>query len=335
MLGLYKTQKMSFEDKLNHYFSSFTIKLSGKPAQHLKHIYADYIELISLFSNQNYVSASDIEDRFRDESIISQRKSDSEQAEANDGTEGWIDSLYLELNNRNELYGDFYPYEFLGIKRIRLKESSQLTNENKLYLFLLIASSLNVFDQFEPEITTEFETVCYRALSEFLPKHAIVKPFGKNTSFSGSALEKIRILATQLKVEVDESYLSKISTRGNMERGLDLIGWIPFSDSIGNHLSLLCQCACGKEWYRKLTETRRYEKYYRFYNNKPNHVMFIPYALIDYQESNFHQADEISVDTLVFERKRIINYITDFTFFDSLKSKKVVDQCILSEEDIV
>jgi len=63
--------------------------------------------------------------------------------------------------------------------------------------------------------------------------------------------------------------------------------------------------------------------------------MFIPYSLINYHDSDFHQADELSVDTLLFERKRIINYVDDFTFFIPLNSKKLVDKCIEFEEDIV
>ena len=63
--------------------------------------------------------------------------------------------------------------------------------------------------------------------------------------------------------------------------------------------------------------------------------MFIPYSLINFQDSDFYQADELGKDTLLFERKRILNYIEDTTFFNSLLSKRLVDNCIVFEEDIV
>ena len=168
-----------------------------------------------------------------------------------------------------------------------------------------------------------------------MPTHAVVKSFGKNSEYLGTAIGKIRLLAKELKVGVNDNFLNKISTRGNQERGLDLIGWIPFDDNVANYFSILSQCACGKDWYKKLAETRRYENYYDFYCSKPLHAFFIPYSLINYQNSDFYQADEISIPTLLFERKRILNYITDTSFFGELSSKQLVDKCIEYEEDII
>ena len=216
----------------------------------------------------------------------------------------------------------------LGVKFVPVRFSYRKLEQFKRELLVIkIRSNF--------ELTSEFELVCFHVLSKYLPQHAVIKSFGKNTTYVGTAIDKIKSLATDLKVEVDEDFLNKISAKGNMDRGLDIIGWIPFADNVSNHLSLLCQCACGKEWYKKLIETRRYERYYKFYCNKPNHAMFIPYSLINYQGSDFFQADEISVDTVLFERKRIINYIDDLTFFTPLNSKKLVDKCIEFEEDIV
>jgi hypothetical protein len=326
---------MNFENKLQDYFASANIKLSDKPAEHLTHIYADYVEIVSLFSNQNYVSTSDILDRFRDELIITQKKKDDEQAVENDKNEQWIDSIFQVLNEREYLYIEDYPYEMLGNNKIKLKGMAQLTDKNKLYIFLLLASSLNVFGIFESELTSEFELVCFHTLAKYLPSHATVKSFGKNSEYTGTAIEKITNLAKDLKVNIDDNFLKKISAKGNQERGLDIVGWISFSDNVSNHFSLFCQCACGKEWYKKLTETRRYERYYKFHCNKPNHALFVPYSLINFQDSDFYQADELGTDTLLFERKRILNFIDDTTFFNSLLSKKLVDNCIEFEEDIV
>ncbi len=326
---------MSFDNKLKDYFASVNIKLSGKPAEHLTHIYADYVEIVSLFSNQNYVSTSDILDRFRDEGIITKKKKDDEQASENDKNEQWINTIFQIVNEREYLYTADYPFDILGNNKIKLKSQDQLTDKNRLYIFLLLASSLNVFGLFESELTSEFELVCYHALAKYLPSHATVKSFGKNSEYTGSATEKIIKLASDLKVKVNDDFLNKISAKGNQERGLDIIGWISFSDDVANHFSLFCQCACGKEWYKKITETRRYERYYKFYCNKPSHAMFIPYSLINFQDSDFYQADELGTDTLLFERKRILNYIEDFTFFNALDSKKLVDDCIDFEEDVV
>ena len=61
--------------------------------------------------------------------------------------------------------------------------------------------------------------------------------------------------------------------------------------------------------------------------------MFIPYALA--RDSNsFFQSDELD-NRLLFERKRILDNITDTTFFDNLDSKQLIDCCIEFEEDTV
>jgi len=326
---------MSFDEKLTTFFSKIEIKCSAKPSDHLTHLYADYVEIVSLFSNSNFISTSDILDRFKDEGIIRRKKNDSEQAQSNDDNERWVDEIFQIIQERKVLYADEYPFEITTDNKLRLKPVGSITDKNKVYLFLLISACLYQFSIFEPELTSEFELVCYHALLKFLPSAAIVKSFGKNSEYTGTAIEKIRALASELNLLVDEPFLNKISKKGVQERGLDLIGWLPFQDKVGNLLVILSQCACGKEWYKKLTESRRYEKYYKFYCNKPVHLMFIPYSLINYQDLDFYQADELSVDTLLFERKRILNYIHDSTFFNSFDSKKIVEKCIAYEEDIV
>lgn len=325
---------MTIEEKIQKYFSAVNIKMSLKPAENLTHLYADYLEMVSLFSNSNYISSSDLLDRFRDEGLITKRKADDEQAEDNDKHEHWVNQIFEIILERKILFQDDYPFEILGNNKIKLKSIDDLNDRHKLYLFLLASSCLYLFEIFESDLTKEFESVCYEALRKFLPSHSTVKSFGKNSDYTGTAVEKINNLASDLKVKVNNAYLNKISKKGNQERGLDIIGWIPFNDSVANFLSILCQCACGKEWYKKLNETRRYENYYEFHCNKPVHAMFIPYALINYQCSDFHQADEIT-DSLLFERKRILNYVSDTTFFNALNSKSIIDKCIEYEEDIV
>lgn len=325
---------MNFNIKIQEYFSSVRIQMSAKQPKHLTHLYADYLEVKSLFWNNNYVSSSDLIDHLKGEGIIICKERDEEQAEGNDENEQWVNSIFDIIKERENLFGDDYPFEVSGSNKIKLKDSVSKSNRHKLYLFLLLSSCLNLFKIFEPELTTEFESVCYQALSSFLPAHSTVKSFGKNSDYAGTAIEKINELAKDLKIKVDDSFISKISKKGNQDRGLDIIGWVPFDDSVSNFLSILCQCACGKDWHDKLLDTSRYEKYYRFHCNKPVHAMFIPYALINVQDSDFHQADEIA-NHLIFERKRILNFVRDDTFFDSFKSKMLVEECITYEEDIV
>ncbi|MFP4090973.1 MAG: hypothetical protein ACLFT3_11765, partial [Cyclobacteriaceae bacterium] len=169
----------------------------------------------------------------------------------------------------------------------------------------------------------------------YLPQKAIVKSFGKNSEYTGTAKSKMRALAEEMNISIDETFLEKISDLGNQERGLDLIGWLPFNDRVPNFISVLAQCACGKEWYLKLGETKRYNRYYKFYLQEPIHALFIPYALTNYQNTDFHQGDEFGSDVLVFERFRILSTIDDTDFFKKMASSLLVLKCLESQEDIV
>ena len=325
---------MSFNDKLSNFFDNFSLQLGTVPTRNLIYLYADYVELVSLFSNQNYVSPSDILDRLKDEGIIQQEDDDQNQSEANDEHERFIDSIFRLINERAQLFGDDYPFLVNNNDHLILKDEAVITERCKIYIYLLLSSSLNIFSPFQPELTTEFESLCTEVLRNFLPQHAIVKSFGKNSDYTGTAVEKISALASDMSIPIDNDGFDEISIRGTQEKGLDLVGWIPFSDTVANFLSVFVQCACGKDWHKKLTETRRYNNYFKFHRLKPIHSLFVPYNLVSFNRNTFYRNDEFD-NGLIFERKRILKYLANTDFFNNFESKLLVEKCIIYQEDIV
>lgn len=153
---------------------------------------------------------------------------------------------------------------------------------------------------------------------------------GKNSDYSGSAQQKITALAFDLNVLLDNHELEKVE--GNQERGLDIVGWIPFSDRFANLLCILGQCACGKDWTSKLSETRRFEfSYFRFKKIQPIHAMFIPRGL--FHNKDVFQSDEIC-GSIMFDCNRILNLIADEKFFNKLSSQFLVEAYVDSLEDV-
>lgn len=195
--------------------------------------------------------------------------------------------------------------------------------------------SINTFKPFQSDLTSGFESISKEALKSYLPNFAQVKSFGKNTEFRGYAHEKIRLLASEMNINVDEEYLSTIASRGTQDLGLDVVGWIPLIDKIGNYVSIFGQCACGKDWNKKLNETRRYNKFLKVYLSEITHSLFIPYSLINYNNSNFFEHHEFGVPILLFERKRILSLIGDENVLSFLSSKELIEKCLGFEEDIV
>lgn len=302
-------------------------ELDIQPKKHLEklnHLTADYIELKALFSSDT-LSLNDIVNSFRKEGVqISQPKKsddiDLDDAEISDEDEIWIKEKFQVCENRKDALSVDYPF-ILTESSISLEE--KLNEKQELYLFLLLSANLNYFPKYKPKLTTDFERVSYEALKSYLPHYAITRQFGKNSDYTGNAQEKIKKLAKDLNIRYDSDEIENAT--GNQERGLDIIGWVPFKDKVPNLLTILGQCACGKEWYNKKGETKRYEQYYRFKGQKPIHSMFIPYGLIK-NDSSFYQSDE--VDCLLFERFRIMENLDDLAFYKELDSKEIIESCV-------
>ena len=283
-------------------------------------LFADFVELLVLFSKGDGVAYGDIQDRFFGE------PDENNTSERNDANESFIDGIFSLIEERRVLYRNLYPFDIGNKQIITLKKDLSLPQ--KLYVFLLLSSSLDIFKSFNAEITTDFEMVSYEAIKSFLP-NAIVKPFGKLSEYKGNAKEKIRFLADDLGLPTDDYEIECVGERNVQERGLDIVSWIPFEDKCQNKIVFLCQCACGKQYEYKQHDIRRFEHYYRFYKTKPQRTLFVPYALINPKDGKFYHSDYIEDGYLIFERLRIINLAKrKEDVLTLLKSTDLVERCI-------
>jgi len=337
--------EMTFDEKFEQCFQNLNDIDKPDYTESEVNYYSDFVELIAVFSKNTEITFADIHDRFYGEKEYPKDDSeiDSENAVFEDDEDKFstisenvgmkkdkdfalIELIFSIINERSILYSEDYPFAYnKNANSIILKQN--LSFKNKLYISLLISSKLNIFNVFKTDLTTDFETLSYNVLKNYLPQTAVVKEFGKNTVYQGNAIEKIRQLANDLDLQIDNYELNQVSERNTKERGLDIIGWLPFADKCGNKVTFLCQCACGKEYESKQHDTRRFENYLKFYKTKPQHTIFIPYSLINVQEKKFYHSDLIEQDYLVFERKRIIEYHND-TSFENSESFKIVNKCI-------
>lgn len=326
----------NFKEKLEKQFRDFSLE-SPKISKYIEHIYADYVELNALFLKEE-VTVADISDKLqdvKDSNVLEideldniENKLDeiaSLEAEKNDIIEERFHSIFSICQDREKLYNiDEYPFS-VNKNQIKLKEN--LTNKQKLYILLLLCSNLNYFKEIDHELTVDFEILSFYCLKFFLPRKAVVKSFGKNSAYKGNAKTKISKLAEDLNTKINLDKLESIPPTSSQERGLDLIGWLPFVDKIPNMVIILGQCACGKNWNYKQYETQRFKEYIAF-PKLPIHAMFIPYAMSIPRDIKFHQHDEILNDQLLFDRKRILEQIDEFNFSAELKSFSAVEKSI-------
>ena len=163
---------MTFEEKLSESIESFFNLDKPDYTENKKNLYADFIELISLFSNTDGTSFGDVLDRFFG-------TKDYNSAKQRDADEAWLIEIFTILEQRTRLYSDDYPFTLDENEVLMIKPN--LNWRNKLYLGMLISSKLNIFKGFKPDLTSEFETISYYVLKNFLSAKSIVKEFGKNT----------------------------------------------------------------------------------------------------------------------------------------------------------
>lgn len=321
------------KDKIDNFFKHFTLTLSDKyPFDSKQYLYADYFELVSLFNSGSLITVGEMLDRLSDEGILDQSKDVSNQAQQNDDEEFFVRSIFEILNQRQELFGNEYPFKYSKESITIIEELSQ---QQKTYLFLLLSSNLNLFPDFQSNLTSEFELLSLEALKNYLPTFAKTISFGKNTDFKGYTYDKIQQLAQTMNLEPDEFYLNTISKKGTQDLGLDIAGWIPFIDNVGNYVSIFGQCACGKNWTSKLNETRRYNNLLRVYHSNIKNSIFIPYALINSNNNSFFEHHEFGTDILVFERKRVLSLIQNEEVYKNFESALLVDSCLEFIESIV
>ena len=334
----------NFDERLKQQFTKIKIEVPDA-TKHLIYLYADFVELIALFSNNSYVTETDILDRLKDEGetnildiISSEAAEDGDDEEIpeskkNDLKERWVNELFSLIEDRVAIYNENYPFNYDLKRGFILKDNIQ--GKQELYLFLLIASNLDSFNKIGSELTKDFELVSFYSLKEFLPAYARVESFGKNTIYTGNAISKIKRLASEMRLDINENSLRNISEKNNQERGLDVVGWLPFKDSCPNIITILGQCTCEKNWPKKYHDTKRFETYMKYFRLKPIHAMFIPYSLIIRNSSWFDRSDDIERNTIMFERKRILELFNEQQAFEVLDSKKIVESCVAYQEDIV
>ena len=317
---------MTFEDKIQASITRFTNLDIPDYTKDKLNLFVDFVEVKALFSNQDGISRGDIQDQFFG-------TKDYYSPEQRDKDENWLLKIFLIIEERVDLFGENYPFDFTDDEVLKLKDNQGW--KHRLYLGLLISSKLNLFNAFQTELTQEFETICFHALKNFLPLNSVIKEFGKNSAYTGNAKTKIKSLALDLGLKIDEDELDGIAERNNQERGLDLIGWVPFGDKCMNQLVYLAQCACGKDTESKYHDTRRFENYLIFYKNNPQHILFLPYSLINPQKNKFYHSDLIERDFLIFERKRILHSFDQEDIFVALQTYKIIDALIKAETDIL
>lgn len=213
--------------------------------------------------------------------------------------ESFMSDVWRELEHRRHLYTN--PTFQVGARTIEPEPDVEPSIE---YLACLILSLFGVRG------TTRdpgklFERITSKAVGGYLSGKAFV--FGWPTPLE-SELEddesqmkrKIRVVANALGERFSESPPARFN-----DRGVDVIGWIPFAKGRSSQLVILVQCYAGQDWKGKIPVPLESWYQYVHWGHNPIRGFAVPRVI---PERDWHEG---STDKgMLFDRPRIVNSIT-------------------------
>lgn len=237
-------------------------------------------------------------------SVTKARLSKAEVSSAIEGTAGgepaesFISDVWRELGSRHRLYAN--PTFEVQERTIEPQPAAEASSE---YLACLILSLFGV------QGTTRhpaklFERITSKAVEKYLSGKAFV--FGWPALAADTADEESQIKRKIRKVaeDLEERFSESPPPRFN-DRGVDVIGWIPFVKGRSSQLVLLIQCYAGQDWKNKLPVPLESWYQYIHWGFNPVRGFAVPRVI---PERDWHEG---STDKgLLFDRARIVNLIS-------------------------
>ena len=109
---------MTIDESLEAQFANFSLPPFRHTAN-LAHLYADYVELLTLIQNGDWFSEADLVKRFKDYDVLNvsvrvagpPTDRDPNPAEIEDQYDSWAQQVFSQLGGRSTLFEADYPFE--------------------------------------------------------------------------------------------------------------------------------------------------------------------------------------------------------------------------------
>ncbi len=307
------------------------------------HVWADYIELLCLANEDREFSKADALDRFRErsrdlgeggEELLS--GDELSPGEENDKWVQLVDNWFRHLYYRKEAFGAFYPFSF-SPKGDVLIATDPLALEHRFYIFLLLSSNLRHVQSVIHYLTSNFEFLSSEAMKKLLPASAEVHIFGANAlhqgKYTGNLWDKIVALAGDLKERVLVSE-AEFSPHDTGDKGIDVVGWVPFNDPAPGLPIFFAQCGCTLKWVQK-----QHSSSHSAWNPimtflcPPGNIAFIPYCFRN-SDGGWHKSVDIH-HSLIIDRLRLVHLLQDrLQHFEALPSHQIVEKILQQREPL-
>lgn len=295
------------------------LKIMQPPQTPELHVLADYAEIRSLVDADGAFGEADLANDLHDFHELRDGV-DDEGDEDDEGDDppaaaapppkatDKAESVFQHLAYRTTAFPDSYPFEMPSPRQLKRKEP--LNDEQKLYVFLLLASNTAFFAAkgSARSFTSAFEEISLVALRRFLPAGSQAHRFHRGAHFTGNKLAKVKKLATSLQ-EQFVGFDHDFSANDSGDAGLDLVGWLPLADAANGRLALFAQCACTKEWVSKQSSSDE-NAWGPLINFRvpPANFCFIPFCFRR-TDGTWYVDSKVRKRTLLIDRLRLLNVV--------------------------
>jgi hypothetical protein len=218
-------------------------------------------------------------------------------------SEAFISAVWRELDYRECLYHQ--PVFAVSERSVARRDEIEISDE---YLACLILSLYGVRGTTR-DPTKLFERITNRAVKAYLSSSALVFGWPAVDAEEGEDEDsQIKRKIKRVADELGERFVEAPPARFN-DRGVDVIGWIPFSEGRSSQIVLLVQCYAGQDPKGKLPVPLASWYQYIHWGFNPISGFAVP-AVVSGRD--WH---EMATDKgLLFDRPRIINALSADTY---------------------
>jgi len=242
--------------------------------------------------------------------LISILEDNEFEPDDSDSWDEFYDSILQEIDRRIFLYGAGSPIKIAG----NVVEPVKNWQDCPEYILCLHFSYWGAENAHQG--TKLFERVSNEALKSYLSGKAITLGFPNANSLS----DQLDALAEELY----EQRGNRNPEPADKDRGVDVIGWIPFDDERNSQIIILMQCAAGRRWDKKknipLSTWAQYI-HWNFYTTVPS--ISVTEVIDDKRWQN-----KVGDYGIIFDRARIYKNIYKPTFvIDTTLRTEILGWC--------
>ncbi|HLG15243.1 MAG TPA: hypothetical protein VJH03_12170 [Blastocatellia bacterium] len=212
-------------------------------------------------------------------------------------SETFVSSVWRELEYRHRLYQN--PCFEVRDRTVEPRQGTECSAE---YVACLLWSLFGVqgVTRYPARL---FERITCKAVERYLSGNAFVFGWPSDLPDEDDEDSQIKRKIKKAADDLGEKFIEAPRAQFN-DRGVDVIGWIPFAEGRSGQIVMLLQCTAGRDWKNKAPVPIDSWREYIHWSSAPIPAFAIPGIV---KENEWHEKTKDK--GLIFDRARIVNLL--------------------------